>query len=137
MNNKNMIEEKVEEKPTLQFSVLCDGVATPKETGNKPVLIGVFSNLLRPMIIPQFFIANRWINGLGEHNQTIKILDPELNEIAKVENQKFILASKVNSADIFCAFVNLNFAKSGVFWVKIELDNKTALSYPIPVFATK
>ena len=54
-------EEKKIEQPILQFSVLCDGIATPKEIGNKPVFIGVFSSLLRPTIVPQFFIANRWI----------------------------------------------------------------------------
>lgn len=122
------------ERPILQFSVLCDGVATPQEIGNKPVFIGVFSRLLKPATVPQFFIANRWINGIGEHTQTIKILDPDLKEIAKIENQKFILTSKADSADLFSAFVNLNFSKAGVYWIKIELDTKPAMSYPFPVF---
>lgn len=134
------MEKKLEnksERPILQFSVLCDGVATPQETGNKPVFIGVFSSLLRPMTIPQFFIADRWINGFGEHIQLIKVLDPKLKEIARTIEQKFALPSKVNSADIFSAFVNLNFSKSGVYWIKIELDNVAAMSYPLPVFEGK
>jgi hypothetical protein len=130
---KKKRENKVE-RPILQFSVLCDGIATPQEVNNKPVFIGVFSSLLRPMIIPQFFIANRWINGLGEHAQIIKILDPELKEIASAGEQKFTLPSKVSPADIFNAFVNLNFPKAGVYWIKIELDGKIAMSYPLPVF---
>ena len=125
------------EKPILQFSVLCDGVATPQEMRNKPVFIGVFSSVLKPMTIPQFFIVNRWINGLGEHSQIITILDPELKQIAKIEEQKFNLQSKVAAADIVSAFVNLNFPKPGVYWIKIELDNKTAMSYPLPVFEAK
>lgn len=125
------------ERPTLQFSVLCDGIATPQQTGNKPVFIGVFNSLLKPMTIPQFFIANRWINGLGEHAQVITILNPELKEIAKIEEIKFSLPSKVQSADLFSAFVNLNFLKAGVYWVKIELDGKIAMSYPLPVFEGK
>ncbi len=130
-------EENKTERPILQFSVLCDGIATPQEIGNKPVFIGVFSSLLRPMTVPQFFIANRWINGTGEHVQAIKILDPDLKELAKTENQKFILASKVNSADLFSAFVNLNFSKAGVYWIRVELDDKLAMSYPFPVFDKK
>lgn len=130
-------EENKIEKPILQFSVLCDGIATPQEIGNKPVFIGVFNSLLKPMTVPQFFIANRWINGTGEHIQGIKILDPELKELAKTENQKFILPSKVNSADLFSAFVNLNFSKPGVYWIKVELDDKIAMSYPFPVFESK
>lgn len=130
-------EENKIERPILQFSVLCDGIATPQEIGNKPVFIGVFNSLLRPMTVPQFFIANRWINGTGEHIQAIKILDPDLKELAKTENQKFVLASKVNSADLFSAFVNLNFSKAGVYWIKVELDDKLAMSYPFPVFDKK
>ncbi|MGC9602677.1 MAG: hypothetical protein ABSE76_02985 [Minisyncoccia bacterium] len=130
-------EENKTERPILQFSVLCDGIATPKEMGNKPVFIGVFSSLLRPMALPQFFIVNRWISGLGEHTQIIKILDPDLKEIAKTQAQKLVLTSKVGSADVVNAFVNLNFPKAGVYWIKIELDEKTAMSYPLPVFEMK
>lgn len=129
--------ENKTERPIVQFSVLCDGIATPQEMRGKPVFIGIFSQLLRPMTIPQFFIANRWISGLGEHTQVIKILDPELKEIAKTNAQKFNLKSKVDSADLVNAFVNLNFPKAGVYWVKIELDDKIAMSYPIPVFEGK
>lgn len=129
--------ENKTERPIVQFSVLCDGIATPQEMRGKPVFIGIFSQLLRPMTIPQFFIANRWISGLGEHTQVIKILDPELKEIAKTNAQKFNLKSKVDSADLVNAFVNLNFPKAGVYWVKIELDDKIAMSYPIPVFERK
>ena len=125
------------EKPILQFSVLCDGVATPKEIGNKPVLIGIFSSLLRPLILPQFFIFNRWISGLGDHTQIIRILDPDLNEITKTEEQKFSLPSKVISADLINGFVNLNFSRAGVYWIKVELDSKLAMSYPLPVFDNK
>lgn len=130
-------EENKTERPIIQFSVLCDGIATPQEMRGKPVFIGIFNQLLKPMTIPQFFIANRWISGVGEHTQVIKILDPELKEIAKTNAQKFNLKSKVESADLVNAFVNLNFPKAGVYWVKIELDDKIAMSYPIPVFEGK
>lgn len=137
MNKSMSKEENNIERPILQFSVLCDGIATPQEMGNKPVFIGIFNSLLRPMTLPQFFIANRWINGTGEHTQIIKILDPDLKEITKNNSQKFNLLSKVNAADLFSAFVNLNFSKSGVYWIKVELDDKLAISYPLPVFENK
>lgn len=129
--------KNVTEQPILQFSVLCDGIATPEEMNKKPVFIGVFSSLLKPMVIPQFFVVNRWINGLGEHEQTIRIMDPDLKEIANTGKQKFLLASKVNSADIFFGFVNLNFSKAGVYWIKVEINGKTAMAYPLPVFEGK
>jgi hypothetical protein len=124
--------EIIKEKPLLQFSVPCDGIA--KGPGNKPVFVGIFSSILRPSIIPQFFIANRWINGIGEFEQVVKILDPELKEIAKSEPQRFKLDSKAKSADLFVGFINMHFNKSGVYWIVVDLDGELAMSYPLPVF---
>jgi len=129
-NKKN--GEIVKEKPLLQFSVPCDGIA--KGTDNKPVFVGIFSSILRSSIIPQFFIANRWINGLGKFEQVVKILDPELKEIAKSEPQRFKLDSKAKSADLFAGFINMHFNKSGVYWIVVDLDGELAMSYPLPVF---
>ena len=65
MDNHMSKEQNKNERPILQFSVLCDGIATPQEIGNKPVFIGIFSLLLRHTTIPKFFIVNRWISGNG------------------------------------------------------------------------
>lgn len=124
-------------RPTLQYSVLCDGVAQPPQFGSKFVLIGVFANLLRPSVIPQFFIVNRWINGKGEHTQQIVILKPDLSEFLRDQPQNFNLASQVHSADLIEGFVNINFDEPGVYWIKVELDGEAALSYPFPVFEEK
>lgn len=122
------------ERPILQFSVLCDAVATPQEIGNKPVFIGVFSQIQRPSGVPQFFVANRWINGLGEHTQRVRILGPDLSEIARSADFKFVLPTRTHSQDVFNGFVNLSFSKAGVYWVAVDLDDKLAVSYPLPVF---
>lgn len=130
--NKEIDKITTAEKPTLQFSVPCDGVA--KGPNNKPVFVGIFSSILRPSIIPQFFIVNRWINGIGEFEQVVKILNPELKEIAKSESQKFKLDSKAKSADLFSGFINMNFDKSGVYWIVVEISGDSAMSYPLPIF---
>ena len=70
----------------------------------------------------------------GGFEQVVKILDPELKEIAKSEPQKFKLDSKAKSADLFSGFMNISFNKSGVYWIVIELDSEVAMSYPLPVF---
>jgi hypothetical protein len=125
-------EKAITEMPVLQFSVPCDGIA--REKHNKPVFVGVFSSILRPSIIPQFFIVNRWINGIGEFEQIVKVLDPDLKEVVKSECQKFKLDSKAKSADLFSGFININFEKSGVYWISVELNGNMVLSYPLPVF---
>ena len=132
MNHEDNNLNQEREKPILQFSVPCDGIA--RGPNNKPVFVGIFSSILKPIIIPQFFIANRWINGIGEFNQVVKILNPKLEEISVGETQSFKLDSKVKAADIFSGFINLNFQESGVYWITVELDSELVMSYPLPVF---
>ena len=135
MAKDNTTQPAAEEKskPILQFSVLCDGVA--KGQGGKPVFIGIFDNFVRTGVIPQFFIANRWIYGKGKFNQKIEIKNPELNKnIAEVANQEFILQSETSPANIISGLVNVNFEKAGVYWVQISLDDELVMSYPLPVY---
>ena len=124
-------EEK--SKPILQFSVLCDGVA--RSQGNKPVFIGVFDNLVKTGVIPQFFIANRWIYGKGTFKQKICIKDPELKKtVAEIDEQEFTLQSETSIANFISGFVNVNFEVSGVYWVETMLDGELVMSYPLPVY---
>ena len=128
-------EVKTEEtnKPVLQFSVLCDGVA--KGPGNKPVLIGVFNNLVRTGVIPQFFIVNRWIYGKGTFKQGVRIKDPDLTKtVTEIVNQEFTLSDETTPVDLLEGFVNVNFEKSGVYWIEVSIDDKVVLSYPLPVY---
>lgn len=131
INTQTATEEM--SKPVLQFSVLCDGVT--KGQSSKPVFIGIFDNFAHAGVIPQFFIANRWIYGKGKFKQKITIKSPELNSnIIEVANQEFILQNETSPANIFSGFVNVNFEKAGVYWVEIFLDDKLVMSYPLPVY---
>lgn len=130
-NKSNQKRDK--QKPVLQFSVLCDGVA--HENKKKPVFIGVFSNFVRTGVMPQFVIVNRWIYGIGEFTQKIIIRSSDLKkEVAKLENQKFILETEISGADLASGFVNVNFEKPGVYWIEVYLDDNLVLSYPLPVY---
>lgn len=133
--NKPSLVKKESSKPILQFSVLCDGIA---QQANKPVFIGVFSSIMRVGVIPQFFIVNRWVYGVGTFKQKIAIKDPDLKKtISEVPEQEFSLEKEINGADIVNGFVNINFEKSGVYWVEIMLDKELIMSYPLPVYEQK
>lgn len=135
-NKKDEVKTEETNKPVLQFSVLCDGVA--KGPGNKPVLIGVFNNFVRTGVIPQFFIVNRWIYGKGTFKQKIAIKDPDLaKSVAEVADQEFTLPDETTPVDLLSGFVNVNFEKSGVHWVEVSIDGEVVLSYPLPVFEEK
>ena len=122
-------------KPILQFSVLCDGVA---EQANKGVLIGVFSRFIRTGVMSPFFIVNRWVYGKGTFKQKIAIKSPELeNTITDIPEQEFSLKEEFNGRDIINGFVNVNFEKPGVYWVEVSLDDEVVMSYPLPVYEQK
>lgn len=124
-------------RPTLQYSVLCESVSPPDKNGvNKPVFSGIFASIVKPGALAQFFIANRWINGQGLFKEQIKILNPDLTDFISTEASEFKLADKIGAHDSYNGFVNLNFPVPGVYWVKVELDGKTAISYPLPVYGS-
>ena len=122
-------------RPTLQFCVLCDAVAPETQGTSKPSLLGLFSSIRgAPVALPQFFIDCRWINGGGTHVQKIRILKPDLAPLTEVALDPFVLDSRTASCDAISGFINLLFPSGGVYWVEIVLDDKLALSFPLPVF---
>ncbi len=124
--------EAAKEVPSLQFSVLCDNIKV-EPGGNKPNLVGVFSLFVRPGIVPQFFQVNRWIDGIGEYRQVTQILSPDISRHAWTEEIAFELKDRTQAHDVINRFQDLNFEKTGVYWVQILLDGEPVLSYPLPV----
>lgn len=119
--------------PILQFSILCDGIAQPKELLGKLIIIGVFQNITRPGVIPQMFIVNCWVNGSGKHTQQLKILKPDLSVLHQGEVESFELASRAHSHFGVAGFVNFDLPVPGVYWIQHFLDGAPFISYPLPV----
>jgi hypothetical protein len=121
-------------EPTLQFCVFCDIVA--QAPGNKPALIGVFDRFLSLGPIPQFFIATRWIGGIGQHTASMRILDPNLNPIySPPQRHPINLPDKTSAATGNYGIVNLKFPEPGVYWVQILLNDQPYASFPLPVYS--
>jgi hypothetical protein len=118
--------------PILQFSVLCDAVAQDP-TLKKVALLGLFDQLLQPATLPQFFVVNKWIDGIGTFVQGIEILNPDMSVLGSSEPMRFELTSRPVGATNIAGFVNFPFRVSGVHWVQIKLDGELTLSYPVPV----
>ena len=126
MNHRQKTEE-----PILQYAILCDSVA--KDPGGKPVYIGVFSGFNKPVVLPQFIVALRWICGLGSHKFTLKILDPNLNLIKTFGDFPINFNTKVDVIAVEFPIINFNFNKIGVYWIEIMLNDSSHLSIPLPV----
>jgi len=127
------MDKKQESNPVLQFSVLCDGLA--QMPGGKISFMGVFSSITVPSIIPQFFIVNRWIYGIGTFKQKIIIQSPDLKKhLVMTDEVGFQLVSEDTGIDIISGLVNVTFEAPGVYWIEVYLNNKLTLTYPLPVY---
>lgn len=119
--------ERIE--PTMQFFVLCDNIA---QAGTKPVLVGVFDQLVRPGPVPQFIIAMRWTNGVGNHSVEIRVLDPDLESLATFKGDIELQHRAANATVIFNV-VNFEFRVAGVYWFEVRLNDQMAAAIPLPV----
>lgn len=120
-------------RPILQFSVLCDSVAHGPD--GKAVFLGVFESFKRPVVVPQFAICNRWINGQGRFKQKTRLLNPKLELLVETPYLEFELANRVTVANFQQMLTNVNFSQPGVYWVEVWLNEERVLSYPVPVYA--
>ena len=120
-NAKKVKDEIV--KPTLQYLVLCDAVSMPDQRG-KVSFIGVFDKFLRLGIIPHFAIAVGWKNGKGNFKFNIKLLDPELNLLFETPEMELPLTHETQAAPAYLSIDGMNFAKPGVYWIEVLLDNE-------------
>lgn len=121
-------------KPSLQFIIPCDGVSAPDPRG-KVSFIGVFDKFLRPGIIPHFTIAVGWKNGKGDYKFKLRLLDLELKQLLETPDMELHLKHETDSARVDLNIEGMNFAKPGVYWIEILLDNETVQSLPLPVEA--
>jgi hypothetical protein len=113
----------------MQFFVLCDNIA---QAGSKPVFVGVFDQLLKPGPIAQFIIAIRWTNGLGKHTMAIRILNPDLEEIAAFQGELQLQHRAAHMTGFFNV-VNFVFPVPGVYWFEVLLNGELYASIPLPV----
>jgi hypothetical protein len=128
-SKKNAVSES--RKPFLQFCVLCDGVA-PMPNG-KVAFVGVFSIFNRPVVVPQFTIATCWTDGVGEFTQRLRILNPQLEQVIEVNDQKFTLKNRVTPATHMTHLGGVDMSKAGVYWIEVYLGDERVMSIPIPV----
>ena len=105
-----MNELQKSEEPVLQYAILCDAVA--KDQSGKPVYIGAFDRLNKPVVLPQFVIALKWICGLGSHTFKFQILEPDLNPAQIFGDFPMQFKAKTNPFYADFPVINFNFNKS-------------------------
>ena len=120
-------------RPFLQYCVICDAVG--EAPGSKDVYVGVFDQILRPTVLPQFAIVVRWIDGIGTFKQSLRILNPRLEPLVPPVEQEFTMANRITPFTIRNMFGNIQFEQPGVYWVELHLNDEREAAIPLPVYS--
>jgi hypothetical protein len=120
--------------PDLQCSLLCEEVR--QEINGNLFIIGVLS-VLRvpqiPIVAGRVCIINRWVAGLGQFNESVRLIAPDqITVISKGEN-KFELRDPAMNATNVMVFGNVKFETAGTYYLEVLVDDVMKLRYPVPV----
>lgn len=120
--------------PDLQASLLCEEVR--QEANGNLFIIGVI-NFIRvpqlPIVAPRLCVFNRWTAGVGQFNETIRIIAPDQNTVISKSETKFELRDSSHSTAGVMVFGNVEFKTAGTYFIEVIVDDVMKLRYPILV----
>jgi hypothetical protein len=120
--------------PDLQCSLVCEEVRQ-EATGNF-FIIGVV-NYLRvpqlPVVVGRLCIFNRWTAGIGQFNQTIRLIAPDQSTVLRRAEMKFELTDAAAHTTNIMFFGNVDIKTAGTYFMEVLVDDVMKLRYPVPV----
>ena len=123
--------------PDLQCSLVCEEVR--QEVNGNLFLIGVV-NLLRvpqiPIVAGRLCIFNRWAAGIGQFNESVRLVAPDQTTVVSKGEMKFELRDPAMSATNVMFFGNVKLETAGTYYIEVLVDDVMKLRYPVPVVHT-
>lgn len=123
--------------PDLQASLLCEEVR--QEANGNFFIIGVV-NILRvpqlPIVAGRLCVFNRWAAGLGQFNETIRLIAPDQTTVLRKGELKFELRDPALHATNVMVFSQVEFKVGGTYFIEVLVDDVMKLRYPVPVVHT-
>ena len=120
--------------PDLQCSLLCEEVR--QEVNGNLFLIGVV-NVIRvpqlPIVAGRICIFNRWVAGIGQFNETVRLVGPDQTTVISKGELKFELRDPALSATNVMLFGQVKFETAGTYYLEVLVDDVMKLRYPVPV----
>ncbi len=120
--------------PDLQCSLVCEEVR--QEANGNLFLIGVIT-LLRVPQIPitagRLCIFNRWTAGIGQFNESVRLIAPDQTTVVSKAELKFELRDPAQAATGVMVFGNVKFETAGTYFIEVLVDDVMKLRYPLPV----
>lgn len=120
--------------PDLQCSLVCEEVR--QEANGNLFLIGVV-NVIRvpqlPIVAGRICIFNRWVAGIGQFNETVRLIAPDQTTVISKGEMKFQLNDPAMSATNVMFFGQVKLETAGTYYVEVLVDDVMKLRYPVPV----
>jgi hypothetical protein len=120
--------------PDLQCSLVCEEVR--QEVNGNLFLIGVV-NVIRvpqlPIVAGRICLLNRWTAGIGQFNETVRLIAPDQTTVLNKGEMKFELRDPAMSATNVMFFGQVKFETAGTYYVEVLVDDVMKLRYPLPV----
>jgi hypothetical protein len=120
--------------PDLQCSLLCEEVR--QEVNGNLFLIGV-AKVIRlpqlPLVAGRICIFNRWTAGIGQFNETVRLIAPDQTTVISKGEMKFELRDPAMSASNVMFFGQVKFETAGTYYVEVLVDDVMKIRYPLPL----
>lgn len=118
--------------PDLQCSLICEDVRQ-EVTGNF-ILVGIISavgvNQL-PVTAMRLCIFNRWTAGIGNFNESVRLIGPDGTTVLRHSQVKFALQDPGGNATNVTLFGQVKFEQQGTYYVEVLVDDVMKLRYPL------
>ncbi|HMP83252.1 MAG TPA: hypothetical protein PKA41_11175 [Verrucomicrobiota bacterium] len=120
--------------PDLQCSLMCEEVR--QEVTGSFFLIGVVNFIRVPQLPVTAFrlcVFSRWVAGIGQFTETVKLIAPDQVTVLKKGEVKFELKDPNIHATNVNVFQQVEFKTPGSYFVEVLVDDVMKLRYPLPI----
>lgn len=120
--------------PDLQCSLLCEEVR--QEVNGNLFLIGVIQVIRLPqlpLVAGRICVLNRWTAGIGQFNETVRLIAPDQTTVISKGEMKFELRDPALSATNVMFFTQVKFETAGTYYVEVLVDDVMKIRYPVPL----
>jgi len=120
--------------PDLQCSLVCEEVR--QEANGNLFLIGVI-NAIRvpqlPVVVGRLCLFNRWTAGIGQFNESTRLIAPDQTTVVSKGEMKFELRDPAHSATGVMVFGQVKLETAGTYYIEVLVDDVMKLRYPLVV----
>lgn len=120
--------------PDLQCSLLGEEVR--QEANGNFILLGILGLIRVPQLPITAFrlcLFNRWVAGVGNFQETVRLMAPDQVTVVRESKMKFALTEPAHHATNVTYLANVEFTQQGVYFVEVLVDDVMKLRYPVPV----